>query len=78
MDADAMNCVLPVSAIDGARKGGIVVEAGGRQLPNLILCPVKPISVYSMVKTHGKAAEFQSSAILDCPADCGRISVLGL
>ena len=32
VDTDAKNCVPPASAIDSARRGGIVVEAWGRRL----------------------------------------------
>ena len=32
VDTGAKNCVPPVSAIDGARRGGVVVEAWGRRL----------------------------------------------
>ena len=38
VDTDAKNCVPPVSAIDGARRGGIVVEAWGRRLFTISFC----------------------------------------
>ena len=38
VDTDAKNCVPPISTIDGARRGGIVVEAWGRRLFTTSFC----------------------------------------
>ena len=65
VDTGAKNCVPPVSAIDGARRGGIVVEAWGRRLFTTSFCVRRNrFCVFRGKKTYDDMIELQPSASL--------------
>ena len=65
VDTGAKNCVPPISAIDGARRGGIVVEAWGRRLFTISFCVRRNwFLCVRGKKTYDDMIELQPSASL--------------